>query len=119
MDLDELERLLATATPGEWAIDGEQSKWGANILQREGALRTFAHFWADSGSACDNARLVVALHNAAPALIAAARREREAREVLTEMIDCDTCLGTGGTLDDPCTNCAKARAWLAEGGDHA
>lgn len=67
-DLDEIERLLAAATPGKWrtcALDQEAQIWcGSNYI---GKTRDYTG---------DDAALIVALHNSAPAMIAAIRELR-------------------------------------------
>ena len=66
-DLDELERLLAAATPGVWYADCEQV-WVVNaeqICDCYGDLLT------------DNAALIVAFRNTAPAMIAEIKALRE------------------------------------------
>lgn len=93
-DLDELERLRAEATQGEW-IDGERLDWCAAIPHEEhadiyrvvdGENRNIA--CATFGAA--DAAYVVALVNAAPDLFAELRRLREREAAWREaMPECD------------------------------
>lgn len=66
IDIDEIERLLAAATPGDWRTEeldqGVQIWCGSYYI---GETRDYTG---------DDAALIVALRNSAPTLIAAARR---------------------------------------------
>lgn len=67
-DIDEIERLLAAATPGEWrtcALDQETQIWcGRNYI---GVTRDYTG---------DDAALIVTLHNSAPAMLTEIRELR-------------------------------------------
>ena len=95
LDLDALEALLKRASPGEWSWTEDRDGYpleldaeGVGIL-RPGITvdptdgRLTAHITNDSGSAeasHPDFALIVALRNAAPALIAAARERDELRD---------------------------------------
>lgn len=75
--LDQLERLLSEATPGPWALDEENSSLYDVTL--------IAEFHKESH--LQDAKLVQALRNAAPALIARVREleaEKDHRETLCQ-----------------------------------
>jgi hypothetical protein len=83
-DLDELERLLSEATPGDW----HQGPYYRADIHAQG--------YGESGSLAvcgssmipqnvSNAALIVALHNHAPALIAQAREAARLRDALVEI----------------------------------
>ena len=82
-NLEELERLLAKATPGEWiaqSTDTEGPDYGVCIVAENlGGLVAAALPWpteidkGDFARVEANAALIVALRNAAPSLIATAR----------------------------------------------
>lgn len=80
-DIDELERLLGEATPGEWYVKPERDWW--RVVSDSGEV-------FDDGSACgeydvectDATRdAIVALHNAAPSLLAELRALRRVYEI--------------------------------------
>ena len=64
--IDEIEALLARATPGPWV----QTEW---MVDASGLGRELASFELDEPVDIDNAKLIVALRNAAPDLIAVVR----------------------------------------------
>lgn len=94
VDIDELERLLAAATPGEWAaefdpIDAGDHATAVCLPGKAGLLGTFLaycqHNWSDADyserriswkEATSNAALIVALHNSAPAILTEIRELR-------------------------------------------
>lgn len=90
VDLDELERLLERATPGEWesieevgvenfanSIYAPAGEWDGLLLAR-----------ADQNGSTDNAALIVALHNSAAAMIAEIRELRGLlREAEVKLVD--------------------------------
>lgn len=83
-ELDELERLLAEATPGEWKF----SPW--HVEEGEAAVRA-PEGWIIANTSSDaNAALMVAAVNALPKLIAAARLAHTPagvpREATAEMV---------------------------------
>jgi hypothetical protein len=93
-DLDELEALLAAATQGEWKagradmatiVEGYESKWiyadGHAVAVASGRISD------DWDVVMANANLIAALHNAAPDLIAAARRVKVLEEALRPFAD--------------------------------
>ncbi len=87
-NLEELERLLAKATPGEWVAQG----WGDGSTP-DGVTNIFNHDAEVLLMEClpvDDAALIVALHNAAPSLIAKAR---EADELRAEVGRLRICVG--------------------------
>lgn len=79
LDLDELERLIAAASPRPWRIEPLLRDYLAGAV--DGENRNVA----DMRRA--DAWLVVALHNAAPALIAAARERDRLRALCREAAD--------------------------------
>ena len=70
--IDEIEALLARATPGPWV----QDEW---LVDAPGLARELASCASDSDDAVDiaNAKLIVALRNSAPDLIAVVRAAAE------------------------------------------
>jgi hypothetical protein len=91
LNLDELEALLAKATPGPWhaepkrlVVNGQQgpimSYLAGNAAKPEGMKVSLA-----SERVADH-QFVAALHNAAPTLIEAARREEKLREVAKAVV---------------------------------
>ena len=77
IDLDELERLCREATPGPWAADAwndhEADVHGFSI-SAGGCLLPLSNGTGELDEAEANASLIAALRNAAPKLIAMARR---------------------------------------------
>ena len=77
LDLDALEAVLAKATPGEWRADGRyvgtpnHMSYVAEVSDQNGN-------WSDTAKSTGDAAAIVALHNAAPALIAELRASRTA-----------------------------------------
>ena len=72
LDLDRLEELAARATPGKWKVN-DRSIFGMSesdprweIDQESGS----EPFWLALALSLDNANLIVALHNALPAILA-------------------------------------------------
>jgi hypothetical protein len=98
-DLDELEALLAAATQGEWRVDQSSSdKWmvvgkPSWACRRNGVQGEWTIAYLDDlmGEHLEeepaNANLIAALHNAAPELIAAARRVKVLEEALRPFSD--------------------------------
>ena len=76
LDLDELERLIAAASPRPWRIEPLLRDYLAGAV--DGENRNVADMRRD------DAWLVVALANAAPALIAAARERDRLRALCRE-----------------------------------
>ena len=101
-DIDELERLLAAATPGEWdtefdPIDAGDHATAVCLPGKAGSLGTFLaycqHNWGEAvynqrriswKEETSNAALIVALHNSAPAMIAEIRELRAENARLRE-----------------------------------
>lgn len=119
-DLDELERLLAEATPGPWyelsKVDVScQRDTGYTHGVRSGAIpQRVLLGYPDSPRELTDIRLVLALHNAAPALIAAARREQEARALIAALVEAGFSVFCCRSLPHaPDCVWRNARAWLA------
>ena len=128
-DLDEIERLLAAATPGEWAIgirDGKRAI--AGYVGEWIAILPHGH---RDGFGCTsdnellaNRSLIVALHNSAPAILTEIRELRAENARLREVVKHygDTlCEGIGECVGDFCGNLSSdecggcfARAALGE-----
>ena len=94
-DLTQIEALLAKATPGPYRVCNN----GKSIAGKKGrgeVLRAVEQFM-DRGEREANAALYVALVNAAPALIAAAKDAERMREALGRiaMLDDDSSFVTG------------------------
>ncbi len=96
LDLTHLETLLAAATPGPWTKTVTPGSW--NIWD--------SMFHLGNIGAKENAELVVALRNAAPALIARVR-ELENPQIAT-VVDPDT----GFTINGPEWNALPLKARL-------
>jgi hypothetical protein len=76
MDLDELTRLEQAATPGPWSyVEPEDEGLGSWLcrLSEEGYAEPSGFLAGTDGIEDTDANLIVALRNAAPALIAAAK----------------------------------------------
>ena len=94
IDLDELERMVAEATPGPWVqrkalikSDGEYDFGiGAFIGGKQQCIAEFfgRSSWSDLLPAEANARLIAAAREALPALIERVRRAEEALKPLSE-----------------------------------
>ena len=87
-EIDELERLMTAATPGPWAWTRDDASLltlhGADAMEDHVLTTQRCMACADRGAPCldpshNNAAAIVALHNAAPALIAAAREVERLR----------------------------------------
>ena len=83
LDLDRLEELAARATPGKWKVN-DRSIFGMSesdprweIDQESGS----EPFWLALALSLDNANLIVALHNALPAILAKLREGERAEEL--------------------------------------
>ena len=101
-DLDEIERLLGDATPGEWdtefdPIDAGDHATAVCLPGKAGSLGTSLaycqHNWSDADyyerriswkEATSNASLIVALHNSAAAMITEIRELRAENARLRE-----------------------------------
>lgn len=86
--LDALEALLAKATPGEWEFQTCPFDNYSYTLSAPAAKGNYSHVIADiclRDPAKANAALIVALRNAAPDLIAKARRVEELEAALGEI----------------------------------
>ncbi len=80
IDTTELRRLHGAATQGEWTNDKD---WPEIVCDHEGgSLGEMTQGFPGKSSDADNGRLVVALHNAAPALFDAADRLARVEAVL-------------------------------------
>ena len=93
-DIDEIERLLAAATPGEWGIwfeqiNGQADKAIQELIEQVHATQPIGNslVMLEADGKCpaitgcgptsaDNAALIVTLHNSAPAMIAELRELR-------------------------------------------
>ena len=88
--LDELERLLAAATPGPWRVSADEPYEG--YVQRRN-IEADASEWITCGATSEyqclenehDAALIVAAVNALPDVIAAAKREARLREALDRL----------------------------------
>jgi hypothetical protein len=80
----ELERLLAEASSGSWAVDREwnQLKGTAVIEVVGGPDIADARYLGGTNQAYANAQAIVAMHNAAPDLIATAKEVERLRLVV-------------------------------------
>lgn len=77
LDLTHLETLLAAATPGPWELAGPDKNWiWAVLSSTKMPLTWFARYYPKAFSREDTEALV-ALRNAAPALIARVRKLEE------------------------------------------
>lgn len=96
-DLEELERLLANATPGDWVAAAKPSRIvGWPIVSQQGRAIGSVNYVDPAGfapanaalndEAKANAALIVALRNAAPSLIATAREIEGLRAALSTAI---------------------------------
>lgn len=75
VDLDELDRLHAASTSGEWRVSTTGDVYTRSGMERVGVR--YANSWAAEGK---DITYVVALHNAYPALAAEVRALREVAE---------------------------------------
>jgi len=81
LDLDQLERLLSEATPGPWELkEKTYGKRGTYLIVADSKQNELAtdEPWEHSMFDPKDTRLLVALRNAAPALIARVRELEEA-----------------------------------------
>jgi hypothetical protein len=89
VDLDELERLAAKATPGPWTADNWSRVWHE---PKQGVRRTVADCVRVTVKSPKqhraNARLIAAMHKAVPELVARVRELEET--VITLQIENDT-----------------------------
>jgi hypothetical protein len=113
IDLEELERLAAQATPGPWKAENWSRVWHE---PKQGVRRTVADCVRVTVKSPKrhraNARLIAAMHEALPELIAENRELRErVRELEIREVDYieerDALLCTKYALE-------RQRAWLAE-----
>lgn len=104
-DIDELERLLADATPGEWVSEFDPMDDGDHATAvclpgKAGAIGTFLaycqHNWNEADyserriswkEATANAALIVAARNSLPAILTEIRELRELKERFSEAVD--------------------------------
>lgn len=96
-DIDRIEALLAKATQGEWRIG--RGKSGLSVAALAGKCQqvaasswhNFSEHYPTEAQTVANFEAIVALHNAAPALIAAARENERLREALEKIatFECD------------------------------
>lgn len=88
---DELEKLLAAATPGEWSVCQCVQLEGDTLFQIEVRVKPDVLQCVSIDIAgMEDAAAIVALHNAAPGLIADNRRLAERVRVLERALDeCD------------------------------
>ncbi len=73
LNLDDLERLLAAATPGPWGVakDGKDAR--IEVIHQSARTMIAELLWRESGNAIPDALLVVAAVSALPTLLAAVR----------------------------------------------
>ena len=104
-DIDDLERLLAAATPGEWVSEFDPMDDGDHATAvclpgKAGAIGTFLaycqHNWNEADyserriswkEATANAALIVAARNSLPAILTEIRELRELKERFSEAVD--------------------------------
>jgi hypothetical protein len=108
--LDELDRLHAAAIPGTWhsGTHGENATVYVTSVPPMRAVVTFAEVSND-----DNARAIVAMHNAWPEVSA---RLRAAEAVLRLLVACDDMINDGG--EPPVSRAALADMARAALGGH-
>lgn len=83
-DIDELEQLLAAATPGEWALYGDCEISAGNLVAMIECM--FSETEATDKS---NASLIVAARNSLPAMLTEIRELRAENARLKEALDED------------------------------
>lgn len=84
---EELKRLLAAATPGEWSVCQCVQLEGDALFQIEARVELdMLQCVATDIAGIEDAAAIVALHNAAPALIADNERLEERVRVLSEAL---------------------------------
>jgi len=92
LDLDELEKLLAEATPGPWEVQGPTVNsesydcWYVRGLDNYGVAETDAFRGSPEIDGADS-RAIAALRNSAPTLLALARAGRKMYEAGQSMLD--------------------------------
>lgn len=105
-DIDELERMLAAATPGEWEFVAEGVKdanatwlWIAPKTWHTRVARVVVYKTQEDEQEA-NAALIVALHNSAPALLTEIRELRAENARLREAMKpfATTCLIVDGAI---------------------
>ena len=85
-ELDALVALLAKATPGPWRESAMDVVHGPEQYPNEQKVARLCSTTGDANSEAHNAKTIASLYNAAPALIAAARREQKMRVLLQEWL---------------------------------
>jgi hypothetical protein len=120
-DIQELRRLHGAATPGKWFVDGPY--WNQIIWRDdENRIAFLAHSnGLDEDRDLATGAAIVALHNAAPALFAAADELARVKAVLaseetvTRLSQVIAKALTGGSISKPKSiDVAAARAAIAE-----
>lgn len=117
-DLDEIERLLAKATPGEWRFG--RGKSGLSVAAIAGEKKEVAssswHHCSDhyptERETVANFEALVALRNAAPAMIAELKALRRALEYLNSF-GCPKCGGDCSSANPPVMMCPMLEAKAA------
>jgi len=95
IDLDAIEKLLAEATPGPWVVDGpteNSESYDCYYVRAEDRLpvaETDGWSWAGTPEDGKDARVIAALRNAAPTLLALARAGRRLAECAEAGYDTD------------------------------
>jgi len=125
-DLDEIERLLAAATPGEWVIwfeqiNGQADKAIQELIEQVHATHPIGNslVMLNADGKCpaitgcgptsaNNAALIVALHNSAPAMLTEIRELRAENARLKEDL-ADSYVKLSG-VSDHASDCATSSA---------
>src|SRR3990167_7884494 len=122
LDLDELEKLLAEATPGPWEVQGPTVNsesydcWYVRGLDNYGVAETDAFRGSPEIDGADS-RAIAALRNSAPTLLALARAGRQRRVAGANLRVCSGVRETGS-----CGECetlwdkAEEAFWEVDGG---
>lgn len=85
LDLTHLETLLAAATPGPWEIAGPEKSWRWTVKDSKGNPMAWEADYYPEMFILQDTQALVALRNAAPALIARIRELEAELETISEM----------------------------------
>lgn len=112
IDLGELERLAAQATPGPWMANNWGRVWyTSNHDSKRLVCDTMRNTVRNPKSSRANARLIAAMRNAVPELIARVRELERQREILAGKI------GTLTRWYDAMAGCEEGQKLEAENAD--